>query len=408
VTYGFGTKFRKLGPLPDSVNREELDRLLSSQKMPDFSKPVVIDGQSYTWEPYDFSWRWGMEGDPGHQGYHGLKENISDDFIGLGKPEEKFNEILYTKEEEGTCYYLWTSAFAEKSGRATFRMDGLKPEAIFLNHKKINDVSSYQELKKGGNPLLLRYNNPGRGHFVVTGEETPGTGERTPLSMKWNDLKSRVAFDVLPEDKRPAGWYRFTAPPGLKAMTLTVTGSIKAWIDGKPAPVSRMTSGCPAQYRIVLDQSVPERSKVALRVEQARGDYGGSVFPEPVLLDCEAGISGTGDWSEGSVLECYSGGAWYRKIISLSKAQAASEVMLDLGEVVATAEVRINGKTAGVLVSPPWKLDLSHHVREGENRLEILVYNTLANHYVTIPTRYRGDSLKSGLIGPVRLEITPR
>lgn len=408
VNYGFGAKFRKLGPLPDSVNQEELDRLLSSQTIPDFSKPMVIDGESYTWEPYDFSWRWGMDGDPGHQGYHGLKENISDDFIGLGKPEKKFNEILYTKEEEGTCYYLWTSVFAGKSGRATFGMDGLKPEAVFLNKKQVNDVSSYQELKKGGNSLLLRYNNPGRGHFVVIGEGASEIGERTPLSMKWNDLKNRAVFDVLPEDKRPAGWYRFTAPPGLKAMTITVTGSIKAWIDGRPVKVSRISSGYPAQYRIVLDQSVPERSKVALRVEQARGDYGGSAFPEPVLLDCEAGISRTGDWSQGSVLECYSGGAWYRKTISLSKAQAASEVMLDLGDVVATAEVRINGKTAGVLVSPPWKLDLSAQVREGENRLEILVYNTLANHYVTIPTRYRGDSLKSGLVGPVKLEITRR
>jgi len=42
-------------------------------------------------------------------------------------------------------------------------------------------------------------------------------------------------------------------------------------------------------------------------------------------------------------------------------------------------------------------------VKPGENRIEILVYHTLADHYLTIPTRYRG-SLRSGLIGPVRLE----
>ncbi len=40
------------------------------------------------------------------------------------------------------------------------------------------------------------------------------------------------------------------------------------------------------------------------------------------------------------------------------------------------------------------------------DRIEILVYNTLVNHYLTIPTRYRG-SLRSGLIGPVRLEMQP-
>ena len=44
----------------------------------------------------------------------------------------------------------------------------------------------------------------------------------------------------------------------------------------------------------------------------------------------------------------------------------------------------------------------SKQVKPGENRIEVLVFNTLANHYVTIPTRYRGD-LTSGLLGPVTL-----
>jgi hypothetical protein len=43
-------------------------------------------------------------------------------------------------------------------------------------------------------------------------------------------------------------------------------------------------------------------------------------------------------------------------------------------------------------------------VRPGENKVEILVCNTLANHYVTVPTHYRG-STASGLLGPVRLEV---
>jgi hypothetical protein len=44
-------------------------------------------------------------------------------------------------------------------------------------------------------------------------------------------------------------------------------------------------------------------------------------------------------------------------------------------------------------------------VKPGENRIEVLVFNTLANHYLTIPTRYRGE-LTSGLLGPVTLEVT--
>jgi hypothetical protein len=33
-----------------------------------------------------------------------------------------------------------------------------------------------------------------------------------------------------------------------------------------------------------------------------------------------------------------------------------------------------------------------------------MIYNTLANNYTTIPTRYRG-AIKSGLIGPVSLKL---
>jgi hypothetical protein len=74
---------------------------------------------------------------------------------------------------------------------------------------------------------------------------------------------------------------------------------------------------------------------------------------------------------------------------------------------VASAEVRLNGQVAGIRVAPPYRFDLTSLVRPGDNRLEILVCNTLANHYSTVPTRYRGES-KSGLLGPVTLtQLTP-
>ena len=102
------------------------------------------------------------------------------------------------------------------------------------------------------------------------------------------------------------------------------------------------------------------------------------------------------------MLETYSGGAWYRKTVTLPAAQS---VVLDLGRVAASAEVRVNGQLAGIKVAPPWRLDITKHMKPGENRIEVLVCNTLANHYVTIPTHYRGDTT-SGLLGPVRVEVS--
>jgi hypothetical protein len=83
---------------------------------------------------------------------------------------------------------------------------------------------------------------------------------------------------------------------------------------------------------------------------------------------------------------------------------AAKEVLLDLGNVAASAEVRVNGQPAGIKVSPPWTLDITKLAKPGENRIEVLVCNTLGNHYVTIPTHYRGSTV-SGLLGPVTLTL---
>ena len=54
--------------------------------------------------------------------------------------------------------------------------------------------------------------------------------------------------------------------------------------------------------------------------------------------------------------------------------------------------------------APPFRFDVSRLVKPGANRVEVLVYSALSNHYQTIPTRYRRPS-PSGLLGPVRLAI---
>jgi hypothetical protein len=96
--------------------------------------------------------------------------------------------------------------------------------------------------------------------------------------------------------------------------------------------------------------------------------------------------------------------AWYRKTFALAPQQLGRQVQLDLGAVCASAEVRVNGQSAGVRLAPPWTVDITKLGQPGSNGLEVLVYNTLGNYYLTIPTRYRGTTV-SGLLGPVRLEI---
>ncbi len=404
VTHGFGQKFWKLGPLPTDVDVTQLEAMLASLERIDPAKPIEVGGRKLAWTPYAFSWRWGVEGDPGHQGYHGLKENVSDDFIRLGAPKGGLNETRYVAESAGTRYYLWTTALANRDVDASVIAGGeMKPAAIYLNGAQVAASSSTLPLKAGANRLLLRYDAPGRGHFVLEAAQASDPTSRTPLSMRWYDRPGVVRYDVHGTTP-PASWYRFTAPPGLRGMTLTAFGRLHAWADGEPLTVRGETgAGGAVRYEIKLPER-DDRSSVALRLEPRAGYSGGEVIPEPILLDCGVGMTALGDWSQGSALECYSGGAWYRKTVSVSPGQAARRLVLNLGNVAATAEVHVNGQRAGVRVAPPWTFDVTELMKPGDNRLEVLVYNTLANHYLTIPTRYRG-SPKSGLLGPVSLEF---
>ena len=216
----------------------------------------------------------------------------------------------------------------------------------------------------------------------------------SPLTMSWPDKPSVLPFDVRPNEKVPVGWYRFLSPPGLRAMTISnARGKVQAWADGKP-----LTSN----GKFTVPQPSAKPVTVLLRIQQERGCYGGAALPEPIKLDCGRGQFALGDWSKNDGMLSYSGGAWYRKTVALP---AAKRVVLNLGEVFATAEVRVNGKVAGVKVSPPWTLDITKFVKPGANRIEVLVCNTLANHYTTVPTRYRGQTT-SGLLGPVQIKTT--
>ena len=143
---------------------------------------------------------------------------------------------------------------------------------------------------------------------------------------------------------------------------------------------------------------------VALRVEPETGISGGAVLPEPVMIETDGtGVMAQGDWSQQGILNNYSGGVRYSTTFGLTAEEAKGKTELDLGSVTATAEIRVNGKTVAVRVAPPWKTDLTGFLTSGDNKLEILVFNTLSNHYQTIPSNYRG-SPTSGLMGPVRLK----
>lgn len=85
----------------------------------------------------------------------------------------------------------------------------------------------------------------------------------------------------------------------------------------------------------------------------------------------------------------------------------AEQILLDLGSAFETAEVFVNGVSAGVRLSRPYVFDLTEHAAAGVNRLDIEITNTLGtqirdalSHYLPIEP--------FGLAGDVRLLVKRR
>jgi hypothetical protein len=215
----------------------------------------------------------------------------------------------------------------------------------------------------------------------------------------------RVLPFCYPSDTKK-GLFTFRSAPGLQSLSFSAYGKVSVWTDGvKNDPGSGNTDpdGLTG-YTVSVKNSRSVSSDVVIEIEFKQGYYGGGAIPEYIRQTCGKGATGLGDWSLTDGLKSYSGGAWYRKTITLDEAAIKDNLQIDLGDLVSSAQLFVNGKNAGIKLAPPWTFDITGLAEKGTNEIEVLIYNTLSNHYTSIPTRYRG-SIRAGLFGPVRLQV---
>jgi hypothetical protein len=116
-------------------------------------------------------------------------------------------------------------------------------------------------------------------------------------------------------------------------------------------------------------------------------------------------------------IKYYSGTAVYRKTFTLPE-PGGQKVLLDLGVVRELAEVKVNGHSCGIVWTPPFRVDITGAVQQGENSLEVEVVNFWPNRIIGDQFLPPGQRLtrtnirkltkatplmESGLLGPVRL-----
>jgi len=441
-TVSFGPRLWVTGPL-STEQADALEQDFVQLQRPDQSQPF--------WRPFDLSMRFGVEGDPGRQGYHGLKGRVTDEFLTVGRRnmhDAHSPTTTYDVDPTRPCHFYWTAFHLHHPADIRLVHDGLMPARVCLNGGvvRVNEVIS---LPAGTHRLLIRYDTAGRNYVVVIRvDDSAARFEQTyPLSMSWYNNPHVIPFDATPWDNTPVGWYRCTLPPGFVSLRADIHGDADFWVNGRllTAQVDQLPSrdgelpsradefsfrndellsyndGLPSRnsdapshtvggagqllrHVVRTDTPMNAPSVLAIRVRAARGHYGGAVFAEPITLTCGVGVIDLGDWSDIDGLACYSGGASYRTTTDLAPLGPDVRVRLEIHDVAASAEVIVNGVSVGSRVAPPWVFDVTPAVKAGTNSIEVRVFNTLANHYRTVPTRF-GGSCRSGLFGPVRLGL---
>ncbi len=399
VTCAFGPQFLKIGALPEMPSEQELMKLANPKPGDEFQ----VNGKKYAWEEYAFSWQQGVEGDYGRQGWHGLKGQMYDNFIRLGAFKEKKMSKYRVSETAGNYYVLTSNVIAPSDGTYDLLTGEVKPALLLVNNQKTDAQSKTVLLKKGMNQVVAVFEKACETYLVFRRQGVPRPAKQA-ISMSWYGDPAVLPFDISAGNE--TGLLAFDSAPGLRLLSFQAYGEIEVWADGQKQEVlkNQTQSDGLTSYRVAIKNPSQEIAQVVLKVGYQPGRYGAAAFPKFLEQDCGKGFIKLGDWSEIDGLKAYSGGVWYRKTIQIDRNSLKNKLTIDLGNVISSAELWVDGKSAGVRLSPPWSFDISSLAKEGENQIEVLVYNTLANNFTSIPTRYPGK-ITSGLLGPVNLNV---
>ncbi len=106
--------------------------------------------------------------------------------------------------------------------------------------------------------------------------------------------------------------------------------------------------------------------------------FDGNGAPDNMIFDQLIDISK----HNNDLVRYFSGTIIYENTIHVDDVAAEALAILDLGQVEVTAEVFVNDQSAGLLWKRPYRMDISEHLKEGENLVRVEVANLWVNRII--------------------------
>ncbi|MGC8643398.1 MAG: glycosylhydrolase-like jelly roll fold domain-containing protein, partial [Isosphaeraceae bacterium] len=135
------------------------------------------------------------------------------------------------------------------------------------------------------------------------------------------------------------------------------------------------------RHPCTMERSEGRNAPALVRIQEIKGPWSISFDPKwggPASVEFDRLVDWTSRSEDG--IKYYSGTAVYRKRVDLEDVNLP--LWLDLGAVRELAEVRLGGKSLGVVWTEPFRVKISGAARKGENELEVRVTNLWPNRLI--------------------------
>ena len=361
---------------------------------------------------------------------------IAPDFIDLSKDAR--TSFIHRKIDNADVYFVASRKTQQNTALCSFRITGKKPElwnpetgdiepapmwktennrtivaipfapsgSMFVVFRQpINNTDSYVSVESKITPEPTDSLKILKAQYGVFSSDSPALVDITDklaAMIKDANLEVRVNNDLPGIDPAP-GTYK----------KLNVTYSFNGHVDNIDVEENKVLK-LPLEYfkpvPFVASLSVtPEKTTLAV-AENGQYTLTKSTGQKTTIevSDLPAPIEIKGDWklkftpgwnapeeiilpkltswttSDVNGIRYYSGTATYHKQFDMTQdfSGNADKVILDLGQVLYLAQVKLNGQDLGILWKYPFRLDITNALKTGSNDLEIAVTNLWPNRLI--------------------------